>query len=420
MRTPKIDAITTLALKERDFITQTRTYKLITPLFGGGVVPGEMDPVTPIRGTEIRGHLRFWWRATRSGQLKGSLKKMKESEDKLWGAAANTAKKTGPSQVQIAIEIISHGQADSPFEVVSNKRGRPQVRPRKESIVPAYAAFPLQPAQKEAKIGMKTKSVQVGIRFQLTISYPKDMRDEVEAAIWAWETFGGIGARTRRGFGALQCTKINGDVLAAPNSSQLEKQIKAKLEKHVVSGKRPKDIPYLPREAARYKLTNKQKDISAAWNFLINRLRGFRQDRRGSKYGPSLWPEPNAIRSLAKKPTKGTSSPIEKFPRAQFGLPIIFHFPQDRNLEDANLTGAGDIERFSSPLILRPLACADGAVGLALILAGPVESPDGLELQMQDQKKPFPVQAKLDPVEAKKIEPLQGQTDVLQAFLDTL
>lgn len=395
MRKPKLKEVPPLELKERDVITQTRTYKLITPLFGGGVVAAETDPVTPIRGTEIRGHLRFWWRATRGGQFNGSLEDMKAFEDKLWGAAANTTKKSDRTEpVQIAVEIISDGQADSPFELVPNKRGQYQPRPRKGSVVPAYAAFPLQPTREEAIARAKPKTVQVGVEFRLTISYPKDkdMGKEVEAAVWAWETFGGIGARTRRGFGALQCTEVNGntDTCLAPNSNQIEGQIKTKLKQYVATGNMHKDIPHLLPESAKFKVTEKQKDAPAAWNFLINRLRGFRQDRRGSKYGPSLWPEPNAIRSLAKKPTKGT--PIEKFPRARFGLPILFHFPQERNLEDATLNGAGDVERFSSPLILRPLSCTDGAVGLALILAGPIGPPsDELELQIQGQKKPFPV-----------------------------
>src|SRR5579862_2869390 len=44
--------------------------KVVTPLFGGGVDPGENDPHTLIRGTAIRGHLRFWWRATRGARFK--------------------------------------------------------------------------------------------------------------------------------------------------------------------------------------------------------------------------------------------------------------------------------------------------------------------------------------------------------------
>ena len=42
-----------------------RTYTLLTPLFGGGVEPREADPVSVVRATAVRGHLRFWWRAVR-------------------------------------------------------------------------------------------------------------------------------------------------------------------------------------------------------------------------------------------------------------------------------------------------------------------------------------------------------------------
>jgi CRISPR-associated protein Cmr1 len=68
-------------------IVETREYKLITPLFGGGVEPNTPDPVTIIRATEIRGHLRFWWRATRGGQFK-TIEDLKKAEDMIWGAAA--------------------------------------------------------------------------------------------------------------------------------------------------------------------------------------------------------------------------------------------------------------------------------------------------------------------------------------------
>ena len=67
-----------------DVNTQVRRYKLITPLYGGGVKAGEVDTVTPIRGTAVRGQLRFWWRAIRGGQFDGNLAKMKEKEDEMW------------------------------------------------------------------------------------------------------------------------------------------------------------------------------------------------------------------------------------------------------------------------------------------------------------------------------------------------
>src|SRR5579859_2744911 len=85
---PDISAPTKLNTQPAEgIITQVREYELITPLFGGGVIPGENDILTPIRGSEIRGHLRFWWRACRGGQFDGNLAAMKKKEDEIWGAA---------------------------------------------------------------------------------------------------------------------------------------------------------------------------------------------------------------------------------------------------------------------------------------------------------------------------------------------
>ena len=36
-------------------------YELMTPMYGGGVAPSEVDRTMPIRPTAIRGQLRFWW-----------------------------------------------------------------------------------------------------------------------------------------------------------------------------------------------------------------------------------------------------------------------------------------------------------------------------------------------------------------------
>lgn len=193
MRKPKLEQPPGLEHKETGFVTQVREYQLITPLFGGGVVPGEADPVTTVRGTEVRGHLRFWWRATQGGRFNGDLKAMKTAEDELWGTASfvrkNQPEAKTPQSVQIFIFENQSGKPDQPFVVSQGK-----VRPNKKSVVPPYAAFALQPSNEEAKKGAQSGSVRVGVTFSLEISFPDEKRNEVQAALWAWETFGGIGA----------------------------------------------------------------------------------------------------------------------------------------------------------------------------------------------------------------------------------
>jgi len=233
-RTPK-SSPPEISPRSDDRITEVRKYKLITPLFGGGVEAAKADPITTIRGASVRGQLRFWWRATRGGQFGDDVETLLKEEGKIWGSPAKKdEKESGPSEVKVFVCEISEGTVDHPYEVVRNPRsGRPKIQNRRSSVVPAYVAFPLQPKQEEARIGMETLSVRLDVEFTLEISYPKSVEEDVNAALWAWETFGGIGARTRRGFGALQLVEhwVNGEKLTTtlPSASQVEKDVQKQL-----------------------------------------------------------------------------------------------------------------------------------------------------------------------------------------------
>jgi CRISPR-associated protein Cmr1 len=123
-----------------------------------------------------------------------------------------------------------------------------------------------------------------------------------------------------------------------------------------------------------------------------------------------------------------------------FGLPIGFQFkdankrnPDDKNSDPRKTSLQMDeTDRLASPLILKPLACNDGkAIGLAVILQGnqllikrdgqlPIERKL-LKLSTQQGKtNEWTVTSVITQPEAKQIEPLKGESDVLQAFLDTL
>jgi len=382
--------------KQDDIITQVREYKLITPLFGGGATAGEGDPVTLIRGTEIRGLLRFWWRACRGGNYK-TIEEMKKAEDKIWGAAnKKSAENKGANEkneetflqeekskgiVQIAVEQISEGTPDTPFE----KNGKEK---RNQRIAPVYGAFPLQPSDDDKRNKVSPKNVRQDVKFKLTISFHKDFQEEIKAALWAWETFGGIGARTRRGFGALQLLKIdNKDYTDLPVSNNVRSWIEKRLNdsQYVVKGTAPDGIPYLSSNL-QFKVTRAFENSFDSWNNLIKRLSGFRQFPKG-RDKRSKWPEAETIRGITRN-RDSKYPPLshpQKFPRAAFGLPIVFHFREDDigDPDDTTLQRSDkEKERLASPLILRPFVCKDGrAVGLALLLDGRQTYPDVLGTQ---------------------------------------
>ncbi len=106
-------------------------------------------------------------------------------------------------------------------------------------------------------------------------------------------------------------------------------------------------------------------------------------------------------------------------------MPIVFHFRDDDigDPDDTTLQRSDkEKERLASPLILRPFVCKDGkAVGLVLLLEGRQTYPDVLEL-VNENKQPYSVtiDTKLTPAEAKDIPALDGETDVLKAFMEYL
>ena len=434
--------------KNDNLIVQMREYELITPLFGGGVEPGQCDDLTPIRGTEIRGHLRFWWRATRGGRYGDDLDALRKDEALIWGAAS-TAKAPRPAQVQIVVESRATGQP---------------IRYRELDPDLQYAAFPLQEGN---------KPIRSGVRFALRISFPqkiefldengrtqvfKNVTAEVEAALWAWEAFGGVGARTRRGFGALRCTHKDGVAFsfapAANNLDEVRNLIDDGLYEHLIEGKWPKDVPHLSVDIFYCRISLVKRSSDEAWKTLIGGLKKFRQHRPG--FGRSRWPEPDAIRKLTKQWLKpGVKEPSHpghlpnpnnsgKFPRAAFGLPIVFHF---KDSDEANPTNTDkdprDVvlrllshDRLASPLILRPLCLSEGRyVGIAILLEGTLQPEDfyandiDLVLAEKDGKRPFAngLEAELSSVESKSIKeivtnnPLLGKkTDPLIAFLNRI
>ncbi len=446
-------------LDKPESITQVCKYELITPLFGGGVKAGEADQITTIRGSSIRGQLRFWWRACRGGAF-ANLEQMKKAEDAIWGTASKDKKGEKPaSKVQVFVEVQKHGKAVKPFELSQqNVQGRIKLRiDLRENIAPSYAAFPLRPQKLHQN--MQLKEILNDISFTLNITYPKTLQSDIEAALWAWETFGGIGARTRRGFGAISLVSIDQKPVTLPAINNFESFINQQLKKHVVDVvKWPLDLPHLSKNLV-YKSTSKPNFTTAnlVWSHLIRTLRDFRQERnpgsRPNRPGRSRWPEPDYIRGLTGQHTSSHSptNKLNKFPRAAFGLPIIFQFnpddynrnnPYDPNFDPRTtmLTLSGnsiESDRLASPLILRPIKCSNGYVGLAAILEGTQRLLDNAQVKLktnestgtpQQKNEDWPnLAVKLNATEASQIlksdnktKLLDNETDVLKAFLNKL
>ena len=390
------------------FDRESRIYKiqLITPLFGGGAIPGKNDLDIVIRTSSIRGHLRFWWRAVCGAEFKDSAQ-LFNREGEIWGTADS------PSPVTIHVvqpDSGSLGQRKaSDFYGFRNKYG-----PESYVLFPARdKGYPL---------------LKEGFSFQLKICWPKleklqylrdiengklrrekkpqkaekieDISLDVEAAVWAWTNFGGIGSRTRRGCGALFCQET-----APEDIASIGKWYRDHLHGCGAGQQQKLDWPTMPDNILIGSTVGKPID---QWAEAIEVMRAFRQGagvgrNPGSSGGArmpgrSRWPEPESIRRLTKarlpKHQRLAAIPEDAFPRAEFGLPIVFHFKdgQDkkerfgefRDPPESELYPA-ESKRMASPVILRPLAFGDGRRSVPLIMRLVTKPLNDVELKVRGE-----------------------------------
>lgn len=356
-------------------VTREFQISLVTPLFGGGATPGQPDEDFPIRGTSIRGHLQFWWRATRGAQF-ANHQDLFARHAKIWGTTEQA------SLVEIAVGDVKVKPAqpcaryDWNPKARGGKGGRRLVwkTPFASSSLP-YALFSFQGKQPASRNGEPEESPASFIEtasFTLRLRYPKELSEDVETAVWAWVNFGGLGARTRRGCGALLCKDF-----APKDIRDLEHWFRnASLD----PASDVRDWPTLPCSIS---VGNQEQSPVDTWKTAINLLRSFRQGeglgrnpgRQSNRPGRSRWPEPETIRRATGRRSSQHPRlhhvPDDAFPRAEFGLPIVFHFKDQGEPPDTVLYPSG-AERMASPLILKPLALANGrAVPLIMQLVAP-------------------------------------------------
>lgn len=358
-------------------------FELVTPMFGGGVSSGMNDPSLPIRPTAIRGQLQFWWRATVGAQY-STTKDLRAAQSAIWGDT------TMSSRIQVHIDSVKHSKpAPCAFiEWDQQARGGQGLWRTHwqdpfnghDSALP-YLLFPFQgktpPSNKDATVTTPPASCIREASFRLTLKWQGDIDfvTQIEPAIWAWANFGGLGSRTRRGCGSILCK-----ALAPKNPSDLT----VAWQRFMSESFPLRDWPTLADKVLQRTKENPGDPI-LEWNYVIGKFRHFRQGlgfgrnqrQQTGRPGRSRYPEPETIRRVTnirlEKHAPQKHIPDDAFPRAEFGLPIVFHFqsgdPDDTVLYPNNDSAGRKRERMASPLILKPLALQSGkAIPLVLHL----------------------------------------------------
>jgi CRISPR-associated protein Cmr1 len=368
------------AWKKTTSLSKTHQFKAktITPLFGGGVVAGEVDMEMPVRASSIRGQLRFWWRLLNGKGL--SSPELFKKETALWGGISSTT----PTASRVAVRVHLEKAMGLNDRIESTKAGS------------AYALFPAR--DKDSML------LKPGIQFNLRIDCPDERWQEVKETLRWWITFGGIGSRARRGLGAIEATGLT-----------------------------PVSAEEVETQGGRLLLSGSFLNAQEAWYRAIDRLKDFRQGentgrnpgKQPNRPGRSRWPEPDNIRRLTRKHDSNHAPEHQVqdyWPRAAFGLPIVFHFQSKRDPDETNLEPHGDHDRMASPLILRPYSLGENKYAAAALLLPGWENAlkTDLELKGTNHKmlQAWPGSPAKRQDTANKIKPMQGRgDDPLSAFM---
>jgi len=304
---------------------------VVTPLFGGGFEPGEVDTICPIRPAAIRGHLRFWWRAT-AGAACVSPDKLFEEETKLWGNAEE------PGSISLRVTLDNKGTLKKLREIVPKPDSRQGPRQ-------GVFTFPFQENKAE---GTEERSGLENAEFTLEVSLPKGHLPEMQKTLKAWLAFGGVGARTRRGCGALSVRE---------NKENWLPPLKDKDWLSSLCSQRATDPPEFTTLAdVQVFIGPPQKSAADVWEQLGRFWAAFRKGHVHNDYSPMRGGRWADYRTLSA--ASGKSPATISLSKPHLGLPIIY-----QSLKGVHWHGTIEAEqtgRMASPVIIKPVAMSDG------------------------------------------------------------
>ncbi len=176
-------------------------FKIVTPCFAGS---GEDD--AEIRAPSVKGALRFWWRALAWARradkedATGAIARMRRREHALFGSSD-----AGQSRVAMRLDMKTMPRIVEKDEVLSVGPGA------------RYLGYGVMEAFESKKKGTRPGQLirpclEAPFEFSLRIAArDAETLNEVEPALRLFGLVGGVGARSRKGYGSLVLTALEGD-----------------------------------------------------------------------------------------------------------------------------------------------------------------------------------------------------------------
>jgi len=339
----------------------TLRLRVVTPLFSGDHPKAETTD-SPIRVPSIRGALRFWFRAVAAGHRVTDLRELWTDERQVFGSTDRPS----PIRLRVDGQPSTSRTAKPDWAGGANQQG-----PHGSHYLLGQGLWKHERGLTRPYVPPSDKA-QFGLCIRFSGNTVTDTRFLL--ALWAWLTYGGLGARTRRGFGQLACTAVDGDLADDPILTDLlttrtrrrweelsQSAIPASLRDPERTGWHDwaqddpdptEALPEFPTLAPSWW----QATLAAGGRTLGAALDTIGQDWREFRVvTPPSSPEwQHAIH--------GQHDP--RYPIAALGLPVGYHSQRsgfDGSVEPVRPSGRGvEVLRRASPVWLRPIRIGDG------------------------------------------------------------
>ncbi|GAB4541012.1 MAG: hypothetical protein Fur0020_10350 [Thermodesulfovibrionia bacterium] len=269
------------------------TLKTVTPLFLCGANPHDSPE---LRAPSIKGMMRFWYRAIDPDY--------RQWEDKIFGS---TDHGEGSFLIKVIPQFIKKGKKDDNFP---------------KGIT--YLGYGPILRNKATKDYMRPDTVFT-VEFRLKETEGRDIIiKKIEKSLWALCVLGGLGSRSRRGFGSLRVENITGSSFEYPWQFNNFESFKECLEGFCASLPKRQNLPTHTcfSEKTRCVVVYQKND---ALQWLGNELLNYR-----SFYGdnpPNFKKDKEDVFDYLDKGNAPTAPPL----RTVFGLPHNYFFTKSFN-----------------------------------------------------------------------------------------
>ncbi len=343
------------------------TLETVTPLFLRGA-----DNETPeLRPPSFRGVMRYWWRIGYSSQM------VDFSRDQLFEA-----------------ESRIFGNTNSASPILVRLRGEPARTTLERPEQPAGLNYLMYGMHERKKKGNRTiiqysPAIAPGERFELVLGirslhHINEVLRQAAISLWLLCNLGGLGARVRRGAGALRAVELTGDwpqdlpalQLQAASPTELSEKLGEGLSSVITSVENPKGFP-IPSLHPQHSIVTVFEKTWDSWDSALDEVGQVFQKFRSRRE-----PDYTNIKQFIK-----TGAAPETVERAAFGLPLPFYYRSLRGakamIDGQESNKQGEIARRSaSPLWFRVSKLSSGDYAVLLFVFISPLLPQGYQLRL--------------------------------------